>query len=277
MPDWRNRFWARALLSPSRREIACQKHEARVLTAAGVVQLWSEASHAGELAPELVVLRLLGARGRAELATQDPANRLASVRSATWTLNPPRFGKSSGPLRVDHYLAGALAAFDFLSSEHPNARIWIYGKCIGATAAMHVAAQRKPAALLVKNIIDVPAVMRARTNRWLAGSMAARVSASVPDELDARRSAALAVSPALFVVSDDDDLAPPQLQEAVLRAYAGSAHLLRVRGQHDERALSAEDEPRYAAALHRLWESARLPCVPPEEVAASSNARSTVR
>jgi hypothetical protein len=280
MSRWHHRFWARTLFSPSRYEIPSRKREARIPTRAGVMQLWGEASHASdseERAFALVVLRLLGARGRAERPTQDPANRFAALRSITWTLNPPRFGQSSGPLSVEHYLEGALAAFDFLRTRYPYACIWVYGKCIGATGAMYLATHRVPSALIVKNIIDVPAVMRVRLERWLPAWMAARVNASVPDELNASRSATAARSPALFVVSDEDELAPPHLQENVFRAYGGSAHLLRVRGQHDERALSAEDEPRYAAALHRLWESARLPCVPPEEVAASSNARSTAR
>ncbi len=245
------------------------------------MQLWGEASHAAsnteEPGPDLVVLRLLGARGRAELATQDPANRLSGLRSITWTVNPPRFGQSSGPLSVEHYLEGVLAAFDFLCARHPNARIWVYGKSIGATGAMFLAAHRVPSALIVKNIIDVPAVMRARLDRWLPAWVAARVSASVPEGLNPSGRAPAARSPALFVVSDEDELAPPHLQEIVFRAYGGSAHLLRVRGQHDERTLCADDEPRYAAALNRLWESAKPPCVLPEEAAASGSARSTAR
>jgi hypothetical protein len=275
--SWRDRFWAHVLLSPSRREIPCQKREARVPTKAGLVQLWGEASHPGDSTPELVVLRLLGARGRAELAKQDPANRLDGVRSITWTLNPPRFGTSSGPLTVDHYLASALAAFDFLCAQHPDVRIWIYGKSIGATAAMYVAAKRRPSALMVKNIIDVPAVMQARTSRWLPGALAARIRASVPEQLDARRTAGMALSPALFVVSDEDELAPPRQQEAVLSAYAGSAQLLRVRGQHDEPALQADDEPRYRSALLALWDSAKRLSARPEEEVAAGSGRSRAR
>src|SRR5258708_40164653 len=98
------------MLSPSTKEIVSQKSAVHVPTRAGVVQLWGEASHAAsnteEPGPDLVVVRLLGARGRAELATQDPANRLSGLRSITWTVNPPRFGQSSGPLSVEHYLEG---------------------------------------------------------------------------------------------------------------------------------------------------------------------------
>ncbi len=86
--------------------------------------------------PDFVVLRFLGARGRAELATTDPANRLPERRAITWTLNPPSFGRTRGPLTIDNYLIAATKAFDFLAEKYPDAPIWLYGKSIGASCAL---------------------------------------------------------------------------------------------------------------------------------------------
>lgn len=124
---WRQRLWSRMLLAPSSRRIPCEKQEVQVPYRHGAVQLWAEPSPGGEFAdegaPELVILRLLGRRGRAELATQDPSNRLVGIRSMTWTLNPPGFGGSSGPVTVATYLGSVVAAYDFLAARYAGALI----------------------------------------------------------------------------------------------------------------------------------------------------------
>jgi hypothetical protein len=248
------------LLSPTAQPIPCRKLEVRVPNGRALVQLWAEHSEQGrgaQTSPDLVVLRLLGARGRAELATQDPANRMPSIRSATWTLNPPRFGKSSGPLTAAGYLQGVLAAYDFLSARYPAASIWVYGKSIGATAALYLAAHRAPSGLIVKNAIDVPAVTRGRVAHWAPARLADWASASVPVEFHPAFWAPSAKSPALFVISDGDRLSPPPAQENIVRRYGGPSYVLRVQGAHDQAALTASDEPAYAAALGDLWASSK--------------------
>jgi len=245
------------MLSPTARPIPCRKLEVSVPNGAGFVQLWGEYSDksgsAAQTSPDLVVLRLLGARGRAELATQDPANRLPWIRSATWTLNPPRFGKSSGPLTIGRYLQSVLAAYDFVSARYPAARMWVYGKSIGATAAIYLAAHRAPSGLIFKNAIDVPTVTRDKVARWLPARLANWASALVPVELCPACWAVAAKSPALFVISNADQLSPLSSQENIIRRYGGSAYVLKVQGKHDQAALAAVDEPPYAAALKTLW------------------------
>lgn len=233
------RLWARAVLSPTSHDIPCHKTEARVPLGVGWVQLWVEGT--GE---ELVVLRLLGARGRAELATQDPADRLSGVPSTVWALNPPGFGASSGPISIRHYLTAALAAHDFLATRYPNARLWVYGKSIGATAAIYVAAHRPVSALILKNTIDVPAIARRRLTRWIA--------ATVPAELHPAIWAPAGRCPALFVISSDDQIARPGSQLRIADLYGAPHTILRVRGGHDDRTLHADDEVRYTEAVTAL-------------------------
>lgn len=248
-------FWTRLVLTPTAKRISTRKAEVRIRSATGVMQLWAEPSDGvtPDNDPQLIVLRLLGSRGRAEQATQDPANRLNGVRSVTWTLNPPSFGASSGPMSAERVLQSALDAYDFLTGRYAGVPIWVYGKCIGGTIALALAAERKPAALIIKNAIDVPERVLRRTRRWLPMSLAQRISRSVPRVFSPKLSAPQAKGPALFVISSNDSVASPISQEAIVACYGGPAEKLRVLGEHDQRALDPVDEPHYAAMIAALW------------------------
>jgi pimeloyl-ACP methyl ester carboxylesterase len=234
----------------------CKKIEVRVPHDLGSTQLWAEqAGPPGELsesAPDLVVLRFLGARGRAELATTDPANRLPDLRSITWTFNPPRFGGSGGPLSIENYLRSALDAYDFIAGRYAGVPVWVYGKSIGATCAIHIAGRRRPAALIAKNVIDVQAAVAHRVGSWMPRGLTRWISGQAPTDLDPAASAQSAKSPALFVISRDDRLSSPDTQEAVVQRYGGSAEVLKVNGGHDQPALEPQDESRYASAVQEL-------------------------
>jgi len=249
-------LWARIVLSPSSKRLTPRKAEIRLRSEFGITQLWAQTSDGGaspDNDPQLIVLRLLGARGRAELATQDPADRLRHVRSVTWTLNPPRFGASSGPLDADRYLQSALEAYDFLIGRYAGVPIWVYGKCIGGTMALALAAQRKPRALIVKNAVDLPELVVRRAKKWVGAPIATWASRRVPAAFNPRISAPAAHSPALFVISSDDAVASPVSQEAVVACYGGPVETLRILGGHDQAALDPADEPRYAEVIGALW------------------------
>lgn len=219
---------------------------------AGLIQLWGGGDIGLDAPPALVVLRLLGAQGRAELATEDPANRLSGVGSAVWTLNPPGYGASSGPTTVRKYLSAAFAAYDYLAARYPRARMWVYGKSIGATAAIYLVAHRDLSGVILKNAIDVPAIARRRVTRWLPARIGSWIAASVPSELSPTLWAPSGRCPALFVVSADDKVAPSDLQLHIAGLYGGPTVVLRVQGGHDDRTLHAEDEVLYAEAVRAL-------------------------
>ncbi len=244
-----NSIWGRVLLSPSAHPISCEKRELRIAHQAGVVQLWEQRAEGCNEKPTLVVLRLLGARGRAELATLDPVNRLEIKSCAVCTLNPPAFGATQGPLTIESYLRSTLVAFDALKSNYPNAQIWIYGKSIGATAAMYLASQRSPDAAVFKNIIDVPFAVLHRSPRWMPARARLAIQNQVPENLAPVILAPKAKSRALFVISSGDELSPPNVQAQILRSYGGSATRLDIRGGHDEPALYPEDENAYKVAI----------------------------
>src|SRR6267143_867490 len=97
---------SRTFLRPSQHYIPCSKEQHLVSVPWGKVQLWREYSHDArgrEMPAELLFLRFLGSRGRAEMATLDPADRLPATRAEVWTVNPPSFGGTSGPANLEHY------------------------------------------------------------------------------------------------------------------------------------------------------------------------------
>lgn len=244
---WGDRIWGRLLFAADRKPISCAKQRIEVAIGNASVELWLESCGRGDTShkPALVVLRLLGARGRAELATQDPARYLLSVTSLVATMNPAGSGSTRGTCLLSRYFAGIVAAYDSITEHFPGAAIWVHGKSIGGLGALYLAAIRSPNAIVVRNVVDVGGIAAARAGRG--------IRAFIPAALDAQRWAAHARCPALFVVSSDDRFARPTIQQNVAAVYAGPIDRLEVGGAHDDRQLMAHDVPRYAAALMRLW------------------------
>jgi hypothetical protein len=242
---WGDRLWGRLLFAPSRQSIPCAKQRLAVAIGNLSVELWLEKCGPSGLPPKLVVLRLLGARGRAEHATQDPARFLPSVPSVVAAANPPGFGGACGHCTLSRYFAGIGAAYDAVANRFPDAAIWVHGKSIGGLGALYLAAKRSPKAIVVRNVVDVSGIAAARVGRF--------ARTFVPKALDARRWAELARVPALFVVSSDDRLAKPGIQQEAIEAYGGTTYVLNVSGSHDDRELTPVDAPRYAEAVGRLW------------------------
>jgi pimeloyl-ACP methyl ester carboxylesterase len=242
----RDRLWGRVLFEPTQQAIACDKQRLEVAVGGTSVEVWLDSFglNRSSQTPDLVVLRLPGARGRGELATRDPARFLPDIASTVATVNPPGFGGSPGPCGLSQYFAGIGAAYDALTTQYPGAKIWIHGKSIGGLGALYLAATRTPAVIVVRNVVDP---------RGIARHFVGPLGRAIPAVLDARLWARPGRCPALFVVSRDDKLARPRLQLKVMAAYDGPAECLEVGGAHDDRVLAVGDEERYAEALQRLW------------------------
>ena len=242
---WGDRLWGRLLFSPSRQHIACAKERFEQPVGSESVELWLEECGPHGAQPALLVLRLLGARGRAELATLDPIRYLPALSSIIATVNTPGFSGARGHCTLSRYFAGIDAAYDAVATRFPGAAIWVHGKSIGGFGALYLAATRSPRGIIVRNVVDVSGIAAARVGR-LGRTF-------IPKALDARRWAAHAHCPALFVVSSNDGLAQPAIQQKVIDLYGGQASVLKVSGSHDDRELTPVDVPRYAEAVRQLW------------------------
>lgn len=249
---------SRLFFRPSHRYVASQKRELIVSASWGEVQIWREYHlPAGALRtePQLFVLRFLGSRGRAEMATLDPANRMPQVSSEVWTVNAPGFGRTTGPASLLRYADAALLAHEALLKHAAGRPVWVTGKSLGTATAMHVCATLGASGLVVRNAMPLRELIMQRYawwNLWLPAWIVAR---SVPHALDTIANAARCHATALFLMSRDDRIVPLLYQQRVIDAYAGPSEVLSVSGGHDERELHAADECAYGHALAQLHAS----------------------
>ena len=181
---------SRWFFEPSSHAIPTDKTELVVKAPWGHVQLWRDlryrAGPSRRSDGELLILRFLGSRGRAELATADPGDRLESLGAEVWTVNPPGFGASTGPTSLARYAHCALVAADAILAHAEGRPVWVYGKSIGASAALLVAAERPIDCLIVKNAVPVERLL-ARRHGWWNPSLLA--SLCIPSDLNCMHNA----------------------------------------------------------------------------------------
>jgi uncharacterized protein len=248
---------SRGFLRPSHHYIPCSKEEHLVDVPWGKVQLWREYNEAASRhsPAQLFFLRFLGSRGRAEMATLDPADRVPGTPAEVWTVNAPGFGRTSGPPDLEHYADCAIAAVDYLSKRAEGRPLWVCGKSIGTTAALLAAASSDVAGLILRNAMPLRELLRGHYTWRTAGLSRFLVAPAIPPRLDSLSNAVRARAPALFLVSKEDRVVPPVFQHELIASYAGRAIVLEIAGGHDERVLQPADEEAYRRILGELLAS----------------------
>jgi len=144
-----------------------------------------------------------------------------------WCVNYPGYGGSPGAAKLRAIPAAALAAYDALSAQAGGRPIVVFGNSIGTTAALHVAANRPVAAVVLSNPPPLRRLIGIRYGWWNFFLPALAVAAQVPAELDSVANAARARAPAVIVVAGRDEIVPPSYQERVVAAYAGQKRVVR--------------------------------------------------
>lgn len=186
--------------------------------------------------PELLVIKLPGTAGRGERSTPQPADLLPHWRGEVWTWNPPGYGRSTGRLSLASIPTAAAIFYDDVIGRRcgPETRVWIVGNSLGCATALHLASQRQPHGLILRNpppLTEViPHVAARRRPRWVSAPLARLIAAGVPDEMNALLTAPRAHGAALFLQSEADALIPPSLQTLVRQVYAGPQRLIRLDG-----------------------------------------------
>ena len=238
----------RAFLRPSHHYVPCRKEELLISATWGVVQVWREYSDgpsARQTDPDIYFLRFLGSRGRAEMATLDPADRLPGRAAEVWTVNPPGFGRTTGPADLERYADCALLAIDHLDKHSRGRPIWVCGKSIGTAAGLLAATHRGVAGVILRNAMPLQELL-ARYYAWRTlGLSRYAIAPAIPRRLDSVSNARRVAVPGLFLLSKQDRVVPPPYQREVIAAYGGRTTVLEVAGRHDERALQPEDEAAY--------------------------------
>jgi pimeloyl-ACP methyl ester carboxylesterase len=181
---------------------------------------------------DIYVLRFYGNADRAERWPAEEAGMWNDRAVEIWGMNYPGFGGSTGPARLSKIGPAALAAFDELKRHARDKPIVPFGASIGATAALHVAAQRPVAGLILQNPPPLREMILRRFGWWNLWLLAGPVALQIPKDLDSIANAKAIHTPAIFLLAEKDEVVPARYHRLVVDAYAGEKRAISLRGAY---------------------------------------------
>src|ERR1700730_15978470 len=198
----------------------------------GQLELWTAKSQLAQQRgrPEVYVLRFYGNADRAERWVSAEADSWNERAFDIWGMNYPGFGGSSGPAKLARVGPAALTAFDALQNEARDRPIVLFGASLGTTAALHVAARRPVAGLILHNPPALRQMILRQFGWWNLWLLAGPVALPIPKELDSVATARTIHKPAIFLLAEKDEVVAPRYQHLVVDAYAGEKRVIALRG-----------------------------------------------
>lgn len=193
----------------------------------------------------------------------DRADRWATFMAAQWGdtpievygMNYPGFGGSPGPARLEGIAPAAGAVYDALRARAGKRPIFVQGNSLGTTAALYLLATRDVAFGTLHNPPALREVILGSHGWWNLWLGAGPIALTVPGELDSVANARRAKAPALFILSEQDEVVPVRYQRKVYEAYGGQKQLLVFPHTHntgmDDAAWNRVNE-----AVARMWREA---------------------
>jgi pimeloyl-ACP methyl ester carboxylesterase len=140
-----------------------------------------------------------------------------------------------------------------LSRKANGKPIFVLGQSLGTTAALHVAANRPVAGLVLANPPPLRKLILQRHGWWNLWLLATPVAMSIPPELDSLQNGPRAEAPAVFVLAGRDSVVPPKYQEQVFGAYSGPKRAIRVATIDHNEPLPQKALETLAMAREELW------------------------
>ena len=200
----------------------------------GELEIWSAQSRRARQQgrADVFILRFYGNADRADRWAALEAEMWNGRAVEIWGMNYPGFGGSTGPARLAKIGPAALSAFDALKRDAANRSIVAYGASIGATAALHVAAQRPIAGLILHNPVPLREVILRQFGWWNLWLLAGPVALQIPRDLDSIANAMASRAPAIFLLAEQDEIVAPRFQRLVVQAYDGEKRVIELRGAH---------------------------------------------
>lgn len=208
--------------------------------------------------PRAFVLTFVGNAARAEWSVSEYQADWADKPVEVWVVNHPGFGGSTGPAKLRRLGGAALAAYDALKQEAGSRPILVNGTSLGCTMALHVAANRPVAGMILRTPPPLQNMILTRYGWWNLWLIAGPVATGVPGELNALKSAPKATAPGVFVLIDTDEVVPLKYQQKVADAYGGEKQTVTNRGGTHNSALHTETLRELEAKLDWLWHRAGL-------------------
>jgi pimeloyl-ACP methyl ester carboxylesterase len=181
---------------------------------------------------DVYVLRFYGNADRAERWPDEEAQMWTDRAIEVWGVNYPGFGGSTGSARLSKIGPAALAAFDELRHHSGDRPIVPFGTSIGATAALHVAAHRSVPGLILQNPPPLREMILRRFGWWNLWLLAGPVALQIPKDLDSIANAKAIRVPAIFLLSEKDEVVPPPYHRLVVDAYGGEKREISLRGAY---------------------------------------------
>jgi pimeloyl-ACP methyl ester carboxylesterase len=201
---------------------------------------------------EAFVLRFYGNADRAERWVAAEAAQWRDRPIELWGVNYPGYGRSTGPARLEAIGDAALAAYDALRAAAGNRPIYVFGTSLGTTAALHVAAEREVAGLVLQNPPALRQLIVGEHGWWNLWLLALPVSLQIPHTLDSVANAARTHCPAVFLLADRDEVVPHKYHRLVADSFAGPKEVLIQEGAEHNTPMSVDFAQRAHAAIARL-------------------------
>lgn len=200
----------------------------------GELEIWAARSRLGKQRNDvdIYVLRFYGNADRAERWVAREADAFGERAVEVWGVNYPGFGGSSGRADLAKTSGAGVTAFDYLKTKSGNKPIVLYGASIGTTVALHVAASRQVAGMLLHNPTPLRQLILWKYGWWNLWLLAGPVVLHIPRDLDSIANAKEVRAPAVFLLAEKDDLVTPRFQRLVVDAYAGDKRTIVLPGAH---------------------------------------------
>jgi hypothetical protein len=221
-------FPTTALINPQgaiRKAVPFQNGELELWTAKS--QIAQQIGHA-----DIYVLRFYGNADRAERWVAAEAEAWNGRAIEIWGMNYPGFGGSTGPATLGRIGPAALVAFEALKVKAGERPIILFGASLGSTAALHIAAQRSVAGLILHNPTALRQLILGRFGWWNLWLLAGPVAVQIPADLDSVANAKRIHAPGIFLLADQDEIVVPRFQKRVVDAYAGEKRVIALRGAY---------------------------------------------
>jgi hypothetical protein len=146
------------------------------------------------------------------------------------------YGSSEGKPSEKGLYLDAQAAYGYLMNLRrvKEDRIIIYGESLGSVAALDLAANRRPAAVIVEgafsNAVDMAKIIYPRLPSFLFWN-----------RFDSMRKIVKVSSPVLFFHSRNDEVSPFALGEKLYNAFSGSRRFVELTGGHNDAFLESKE------------------------------------
>lgn len=216
----------------------------------GELEVWTARSALAQQRgqPEIYVLRFYGNADRADRWVAAEAGMWNNRAVEVWGMNYPGFGGSTGPARLARLGPAALTAFDELKKTAGDQPIIVFGASLGTTTALHVAAHRKIAGLILHNPPALRQIILRQFGWWNLWLFAGPMAQKLPVDLDSVANARAVHVPAIFLLAERDEVVAPKFQRLVLDAYAGEKRIIPLPG-------AGHNSPIEGAALANFYQA----------------------